>query len=200
MYFPAAQDWRSIWRNLALWALLAGRHTTQTCIQWILSTPPPPPIHPTVCFPVVPTVKTDKDHRTYQGPLLGAAIIFFPTYRAECKLAGRAAWLETTPQTHFLNSSPGESDCWDCWEKGAENGGAQVVQLLQPDLPKLVLHLRLNESQESCRCPQQQQRHVNIWTTLQQCVNNTHSRKRMKRCHQIPRFNRRDKTKKQEMW
>ena len=63
-----------------------------------------------------------------------------------------------------------KKEIWDCWEKGAENGGAQVVQLLQPDLPKLVLHLRLNESQESCRCSQQQQRHVIIWPTLQQCI------------------------------
>ena len=86
-----------------------------------------------------------------------------------------------------------KKEIWDCWERGAENGGAQVVQLLQPDLPQLVLHLRLNESQESCRCPQQQQRHVNIWTTSRQCVNNTHLRKRMKICHQIPGFNRRDK-------
>merc|ERR1711936_917998 len=63
------------------------------------------------------------------------------------------------------------SPCEHCWQEEQHgwkrrprptfSTARQVVQLLQPDLPKLVLHLRLNESQESCRCPQQQQRHVN---------------------------------------
>ena len=37
---------------------------------------------------------------------------------------------------------------------------SQVVELLQPDLPQLLLHLRLDESQEPCRRAHQQQGHV----------------------------------------
>ena len=143
--------------------------------------PPPPSIHPTVCsntilrFPIrAKVVPTDKSHRTCQCHLLGAAIICIPYIQSRmqtCRKSSMAGNDAPDPLSQQLARWEWlKKEIWDCWEKGAENGGAQVVQLLQPDLPKLVLHLRLNESQESCRCPQQQQRHVIIWPTLQQCI------------------------------
>ena len=145
MCFPAAQDWRSIWRNLALWALLAGRHTTQTCIQWKLSTPPPPSIHPTVCsntilrFPirakVVPTVKTDKSHRTCQCHLLGAAIICFPYIQSRmqtCRKSSMAGNDAPDPLSQQLARWEWlKKEIWDCWERGAENQDPDSVSLCQ---------------------------------------------------------------------